>query len=165
MRAAAMREERPSDVLAKLNEAFVRQRSDEQFCTVAFARLEHNGDGTRITVASGGHPLPLVLRADGRVDAIGTPGTLLGITPDPQLSDDSVRLEPGDAVVLYTDGVTDAQAPQRVLSPADLAGMLRDCAGLDAAAIAESVERAATGPVDGPEPRDDVAILVLRVRD
>jgi serine phosphatase RsbU (regulator of sigma subunit) len=162
-----MREERPSDVLTTLNEAFVRQRSDEQFCTVAFARLERNGDGIRITVASGGHPLPLVLRADGRVDAIGTPGTLLGISPDPQLSDDSVRLEPGDAVVLYTDGVTDAQAPQRVLSPADLAGMLRGCAGLDAAAIAERVERAATGPADGlgPEPRDDVAILVLRVRE
>jgi PAS domain S-box-containing protein len=167
LRAAAMHEERPSDVLATLNEAFFRQRSDEQFCTVAFGRLERNGDGTRMTVASGGHPLPLVLRADGRVDSIGTPGTLLGVTSEPHLSDDSVRLDPGDAVVLYTDGVTDAHAPQRVLSPADLAGMLRECAGLDAAAIAERVERAATGPEDGSagDPRDDVAILVLRVRD
>jgi PAS domain S-box-containing protein len=168
LRAAAMREERPSDVLATLNEALVHQRADEEFCTVAFARLERNGTGTRLTVASGGHPLPLVLRADGRVDAVGTPGTLLGIMTDPQLSDDSVRLDPGDAVVLYTDGVTDAHAPERVLSPADLAGLLRECAGLDAAAIAERVERAATGP-SGPEPdsepRDDVAILVLRVRD
>jgi PAS domain S-box-containing protein len=168
LRAAAMREERPSAVLSTLNEALVRQRSDEQFCTVAFARLERNGDGTRITVASGGHPLPLLLRADGRVDSIGTPGSLLGIMSDPQLRDDSVRLEPGDAVVLYTDGVTDARAPDRVLSPADLAGMLRECAGLDAAAIAERIERAATapaGPGAGGEPRDDVAILVLRVRD
>jgi PAS domain S-box-containing protein len=168
LRAAAMREDRPSDVLSTLNEALVRQRADEQFCTVAFARLERNGTGTRITVASGGHPLPLVLRADGRVDAVGTPGSLLGIMPDPQLRDDSVRLEPGDAVVLYTDGVTDAWAPERVLSPADLAGVLRECAGLDAAAIAERVERAATAPVNGEapaEPRDDVAILVLRVRE
>jgi PAS domain S-box-containing protein len=168
LRAAAMREDRPSDVLFTLNEALVRQRADEQFCTVAFARLERNGSGTRITVASGGHPLPLVLRADGRVDAVGTPGSLLGIMPDPQLRDDSVRLEPGDAVVLYTDGVTDARAPERVLSPADLAGLLRECAGLDAAAIAERVERAATGPNGAEalaEPRDDVAILVLRVRD
>ena len=169
LRAAAMREERPSDVLATLNEALVRQRADEQFCTVAFARLERNGAGTRMTVASGGHPLPLVLRADGRVDAVGTPGSLLGIMPDPQLRDDSVPLEPGDAVVLYTDGVTDARAPDRVLSPADLAGLLRECTGLDAAAIAERVERAATtspaGAPDGIEPRDDVAILVLRVRE
>jgi PAS domain S-box-containing protein len=168
LRAAAMREDRPSDVLSTLNEALVRQRADEQFCTVAFARLVRNGAGTRITVASGGHPLPLVLRADGRVDAVGTPGSLLGIMPDPQLSDDSVRLDPGDAVILYTDGVTDAHAPERVLSPADLAGLLRECAGLDAAAIAERVERGATASVAGEaaaDPRDDVAILVLRVRD
>jgi PAS domain S-box-containing protein len=168
LRAAAMREDRPSDVLSTLNEALVRQRADEQFCTVAFARLVRNGAGTLITVASGGHPLPLVLRADGRVDAVGTPGSLLGIMPDPQLSDDSVRLDPGDAIVLYTDGVTDAHAPERVLSPADLAGLLRECAGLDAAAIAERVERGATASVAGEapaEPRDDVAILVLRVRD
>jgi PAS domain S-box-containing protein len=168
LRAAAMREDRPSDVLSTLNEALVRQRADEQFCTVAFARMVRNGAGTRITVASGGHPLPLVLRADGRVDAVGTPGSLLGIMPDPQLSDDSVRLDPGDAIVLYTDGVTDAHAPERVLSPADLAGLLRECAGLDAAAIAERVERGATASVAGEapaEPRDDVAILVLRVRD
>jgi PAS domain S-box-containing protein len=170
LRAAAMRDERPSSVLFTLNEALVRQHTDDQFCTVAFARLERNGDGTRITVASGGHPLPLVLRADGRVDAVGTPGTLLGVLPDPQLSDDSVRLEPGDAVVLYTDGVTDARAPERVLSPADLAGLLRECAGLDAAAIAERIERAATAPPPGAngssgDPRDDVAILVLRVCD
>jgi PAS domain S-box-containing protein len=164
LRAAAMRPGRPSEVLATLNEALVRQRTDDQFCTVAFAQLDRNGDGTRITVASGGHPLPLVLRADGRVDSVGTPGSLLGIMPDPQLSDDSVRLEPGDAIVLYTDGVTDAHAPERVLSPADLAGMLRECAGLGAAAIAERVERSATEPA-GAEPRDDVAILVLRVRD
>ena len=168
LRAAAMREERPSDVLSTLNDALVRQRADGQFCTVAFARLERNGAGTRITVASGGHPLPLVLRADGRVDAVGTPGSLLGIMPDPHLRDDSVCLEPGDAVVLYTDGVTDARAPERVLSPADLAGLLHECAGLDAAAIADRLEGAAIAPAGGDssaEPRDDVAILVLRVRE
>ncbi len=167
LRAAAMREAHPSDVLGTLNEALVRQRTDEEFCTVAFARLENNGHGARLTVSSGGHPLPLLLRADGRVDAVGTPGTLLGIMPEPDLRDDSVRLEPGDAVVLYTDGVTDAQAPERVLSPADLASLLRECAGFDAAAIAEHMERAATSPEGQPafEPRDDVAILVLRVSE
>ena len=167
LRAAAMRESHPSDVLGTLNEALVRQRTDGEFCTVAFARLENNGSGARLTVSSGGHPLPLLLRADGRVDSVGTPGTLLGVMPEPDLRNDSVRLEPGDALVLYTDGVTDARAPEHVLSPADLAGLLRECAGLDAAAIAEHVERAATSPEGEAsfEPRDDVAILVLRVQD
>ena len=169
LRAAAMREPLPSAVLRELNDAMVRQRRDDQFCTVAFGQLERNGTGTRLTVASGGHPLPLVLRADGRVESAGTPGTLLGISPEPVLSDVTLDLGPGDAVVLYTDGVTDAQAPARILSQADLAEVLRDCGGHDAAAIAECVERAATAPNgngngDEPvEPRDDVAILVLRV--
>jgi serine phosphatase RsbU (regulator of sigma subunit) len=168
LRAAAMREPSPTRALQALNEAMIRQRDDEQFCTVAFGRLVRNGEGTRLTVASGGHPLPLVLRADGRVDAAGRPGTLLGITADPELTDETVRLEPGDAVVLYTDGVTDARAPSRMLSLADLASLLRDCVGLGAAEIAGRVEEAATAPSPEPDspplPRDDVAILVLKVR-
>jgi PAS domain S-box-containing protein len=166
LRAAAMHDHTPSDVLRALNDAMVRQRSGEQFCTVAFAHLERDGDGTRLTVSSGGHPLPLVLRADGRVDTAGRPGTLLGVTGDPALSDETVQLGPGDAAILYTDGVTDARAPGRVLSQSDLGELLRGCAGLDAAAIAARIEQAATAPDParpGAEPRDDVAILVLRV--
>jgi PAS domain S-box-containing protein len=163
LRAAAMRETRPSAILSTLNQAMVRQGADEQFCTVAFARLDcRNGAGNHITVSSGGHPLPLVLRAGGSVEAVGRPGTLLGVTLDPQLSDDTVTLERGDTLVLYTDGVTDAHAPERMLSSADLASLLRACRGLDAATIAERIERLAMG--DGrEEPRDDVAILVLRL--
>jgi len=167
LRAAAMRDPQPSSVLRELNDAMVRQRSDEQFCTVAFGRLERNGDGVRLTVASGGHPLPLVVRAGGSVATAGRPGTLLGVTADPSLGDESVELAPGDAVVLYTDGVTDARAPGRMMSQSDLEGVLRACAGQDAAGIAEAVERAAIAPAEGEagdaEPRDDVAILVLRV--
>lgn len=168
LRAAAMREPKPSAVLRALNDAMVRQRDDDQFCTVAFGQLERNGSGARLTVSSGGHPLPLLLRADGSVGTAGRPGTLLGVTGDPALDDDTVELGPGDAVVLYTDGVTDARAPGRILSETDLAELLRGCAGLDAAAIAERIERAATEaqegvPGNGKPPRDDVAILVLRV--
>jgi PAS domain S-box-containing protein len=164
LRAAAMQENSPSAILAMLNEAMVRHRDDEQFCTVAFGCLDVNGEGPRLTVCNGGHPLPLLLRADGSVDAVGRPGTLLGVTPDPELREDSVELGPGDAVVLYTDGVTDARAPGRILTPSDLAALVRGCAGFDAAAIAEHIERVATeGAGDESQARDDVAILVLKL--
>ena len=117
LRAAAIQESSPSRVLELLNDAIRRQRPDE-FCSVAFARLEPNGAlGARAVLSNAGHPLPLVLRAGGTVQPIGAHGTLLGVARDPDLSDATVELGPGDALVLYTDGLTDAYAPQRIVSP------------------------------------------------
>ena len=80
LRAAAVRETRPSRALGLLNEAMLRHGGRNEFCSVAFARLEPNGsDGVRATLSNGGHPLPLILRADGPVQAIGPHGTLLGV--------------------------------------------------------------------------------------
>ena len=164
VRAAAMHQEAPSQILAVLNEALLRQRTDKRFCTVLYGRLERNGSGHLLEFASGGHPLPLVLRAGEPGGEVGTPGTLLGIVPDPELPDQEVSLGPGDAGVLYTDGVTDSAAPARVWSAADLAAAVGSTAGLDADSIAERVMAAALSEGVG-EPRDDIAILVLKVPD
>ena len=163
VRAAAMRQDGPSQILGLLNEALLRQRTDKRFCTVLYGRLEANGRGHWFEFASGGHPLPLVLRASSSESGeVGIPGTLLGIVPDPTLSDERVLLGPGDALVLYTDGVTDSAAPARVLDAASLAGAVGPSASLDADDIAERVLSAALMGVAG-EPRDDIAILVLKV--
>jgi len=162
LRAAAMRDSSPSAALATLNEAMVRQLHDDQFCTVAFARLEPLEGAARVSVASGGHPLPLLLRADGQVTRTGHAGTLLGVVDDPQLGEEEIEMEPGDALVFYTDGVTEAQAPERILTTDQLSRQLSACTGCDAATLAETIERHAV-PSDR-EPRDDVAILVLKLR-
>ena len=117
LRAGAVRETRPSRTLALLNEAILRQRAPHEFCSVAFARLEPNGAaGVRATVSNGGHPLPLVLRSDGTVETVGAHGTLLGVVPDPVLRDEAVELRAGDGLVLYTDGLTDAYASERIVT-------------------------------------------------
>jgi PAS domain S-box-containing protein len=162
VRAAAMRQEGPSQILGLLNEALLRQRTDKRFCTVLYGRIEQNGAGHSFEFASGGHPLPLVLRAGAAGEEVGEPGTLLGIVPDPALSDEQVYLSPGDALVLYTDGVTDSAAPQRILSAAELAAAVGPAEGLGADAIAEAVLDAALSGAGG-EPRDDIAILVVKV--
>jgi PAS domain S-box-containing protein len=162
VRAAAMRQDGPSQILSLLNEALLRQRTDKRFCTVLYGRLERNGSGHSFDFASGGHPLPLVLRADSGSGEVGIPGTLLGIVPDPDLSDDRVHLAPGDALVLYTDGVTDSAAPTRITSSSELVAAVGSPAGLDADAIAERVMRTALASA-GDQPRDDIAILVLKV--
>ncbi len=162
LRAAAMQQRLPSRSLALLNEALLRQRSDRRFCTVAYAYLEMLDGGARVGLASGGHPLPLLLRCDGSVEPAGHPGTLLGVVPDPTFEDRSLALSPGDALVFYTDGVIEAGGSRSLLDEHALADVVRGCAGEGADAIAAEVERAALGSAAG-ELRDDIAVLVLRV--
>ena len=162
LRADAVHEDRPSRILELLNGAILRQAPGET-CTVAYSRIApRRGGGYAVTLSVAGHPLPLVVRARGAVEKLGTAGTLLGAVPNPVLSDYRADLEPGDAVLLYTDGLTDAYAPDRIVSEEELAAALRHIAGANAAEIAAQMQRVA---LDGHDrgPRDDITILVLRV--
>jgi PAS domain S-box-containing protein len=162
LRAAAMHERLPSRSLRLLNDALLRQPGDRRFCTVAYAYLEALEEGARVGFASGGHPLPFVLRNDGAVEWLGEHGMLLGVVPDPRLEDRSAALSPGDALIFYTDGVTDAGGPVSLLGEERLAEVVASCAGLGADAIAGRVEAAALEAEEGA-PRDDIAVVVLRV--
>ena len=166
LRAAAMREFLPSRSLMVLNEALLRQRDDRRFCTVAYAYLEKLDEGARVGISTGGHPLPLLLRADGSVEPVGAPGTLLGIVPDPDLEDRSVTLDRGDSLVFYTDGVIESRANSNgaLLDERRLAELVATCAGRDPDAIAAKVEEAAMLS-QGGRPKDDIAVLVLRVAE
>jgi PAS domain S-box-containing protein len=158
LRAAAHRTRRPRAVLTELNEALLRDRLDYRFCTVLYASLTPREDRVTVCVAAAGHPLPLVLRAGGEVETAGAPGSLLGIVEVPELTEEQIELAPGDALILYTDGVTEAD---RSAGPERLAAFLGRCAGAGAAAIAEAVERDALAAHGGPA-RDDVAVVVVR---
>jgi serine phosphatase RsbU (regulator of sigma subunit) len=165
LRAAAMQEGVPSRSLSLLNDALLRQRDDRRFCTVAYAHIERLDRGARAGISTGGHPLPMLLRVDGSVEAVGAPGTLLGIVPDPNLEDRTVTLEPGDSLVFYTDGVIESRPDtESILDERRLAELIATCAGRGADAIASRVEEAAVLS-QGGRPRDDIAVLVLRVAE
>ena len=162
LRAEAVHERRPSRILRRLNDAILRQ-SPDQSCSVAYARLELNGGaGANLMLSIGGHPLPLLLRADGVVETIGEPGSLLGVRARPTLTDHTAALAPGDALFLYTDGLTEAYAPDRIISSEQLRSALGAHAGQSAGAIAAGIQRLLLG--SGPEElRDDIVVFVLRV--
>lgn len=162
LRAVAIHERSPSQSLALLNEALLRRGPAAEFCTAAYARLDRDGTAARLTMSSGGHPLPLLLRADGTVESVGRPGFLLGLESDPELTDHTLDLDPGDTLLLYTDGLTDAYAPDRTLDADDLAIVLASCAGRSASEIADRIQRAALHD-DTRQPRDDVALVVVRL--
>jgi PAS domain S-box-containing protein len=164
IRAAAMQRSYPSHILALLNEAMLRQRTPRaDFCTVALGRFDVRGDRTVLVLASAGHPLPLLLTADGDVRTIGKPGALLGVLEDADLRDEALELQPDDVVVFYTDGVTEAGAPHRVLDPDALGELVESSKDLGPSELAARIEGEAVSAADG-ELRDDIAILVARVR-
>jgi serine phosphatase RsbU (regulator of sigma subunit)/anti-sigma regulatory factor (Ser/Thr protein kinase) len=120
------------------------------------------GRGARCTLASAGHPLPLVLAPDGRVRPAATPQMLLGIGDDTRYDSESFDLAPGDTLLCVTDGITERRRGDRQFDDDDgLAAALGGCAGLGAAAVAERIRRAVHEYDDAP-PADDLAMLVLR---
>ncbi|RFU40914.1 serine/threonine-protein phosphatase, partial [Actinomadura logoneensis] len=113
LRAAAIYDPDPCSVLTALDLVLKteEQGGSPRFCTAVFGILDAAGDGSfDITLAGGGHPPTLALRTDGSVDLISTAGgQLIGLLPEPEFVETGTRLAPGDALLLYTDGLTEAR--------------------------------------------------------
>ncbi|MCU1452710.1 MAG: Stage sporulation protein [Acidimicrobiales bacterium] len=164
VRAAAVHESRPSRILSQTNEAVLGQIDDTRFCTAAMLRLHPpglRGRSARITASSGGHPRPLVVHPDGRVEWIDCAGTLLGVLPKPTLVDATVVLPRGSSVVLFTDGVTEARRGPEQFGESRLIEALSSGAELSAEALAARIEAAVADFQD--HGNDDLAVLVVRV--
>jgi serine phosphatase RsbU (regulator of sigma subunit) len=163
-RTAAARRRSPAAILRWVGDAMLHQdAAGGRFCTVACAHVDLTRSPARVTVSCGGHPLPVVRRADGSVEEIGAAGTLLGLVDDPELQERSTELRPGDALVLYTDGLTEARAPQVQWSPRELADAVGRAPGDSPRALVEHLAAAALGSTRTP--RDDLAVLALRMTD
>ncbi len=177
MRAAAMRSGRPRDVLGELNRALLGE-SEERYCTVVCLHLQRDTGGhVWVTVASGGHPLPLAVTPPGRRDEgpsvvpVGDHGTMLGVTRRPVLRETTMRLEPGQRLFCYTDGFIEgrAQAGETGL-PGDFYGedrllaSLHRHAGDPVATLVQSVADEVVDFQDGTT-KDDMAAVVVGLPD
>ncbi|MFJ4535468.1 PP2C family protein-serine/threonine phosphatase [Streptomyces tibetensis] len=170
LRAAAHHDPDPTSALSTLN-AVLHERytgdGNPRYCTCIFGTVEPGGEHGRTVVrlASGGHPPALVLRADGRAEFLPTPGGLLiGVVPGAPIGTAETVLAPGDTLVLYTDGLTEAR-----LGPGrdDLYGedALHAFATEHAPAAPLEVITALTGLLEsfGDGLDDDTALLALGV--
>ncbi|MFD8273047.1 PP2C family protein-serine/threonine phosphatase [Streptomyces flaveolus] len=118
LRAAAVYDPDPAAVLSNLNTVLLHEYhgAEPRFCTVVFGLLTPDGEegGFRITLASGGHPPALLMRADGSADYLPTPGgQLIGVLPDADIATTTLRLDAGDTLLLHTDGLTEAHTAVR----------------------------------------------------
>jgi PAS domain S-box-containing protein len=167
IRAVTLKNDKPSEVLAALNEAMLRQLPEDRFCTAACIRLEPQDDslGVGVDVSRAGHPPPLLVSPEGTVEEVGCSGRVLGVFPEAELKDTSLRLMPGEALVLYTDGVTEARSPDGdFFGEGRLRRLLGSCAGCDAVTFARRIKSVVLDFQEG-YPRDDLAVLVLRASD
>jgi PAS domain-containing protein len=162
LRTAAARRRSPAAILRWVGEAMLDQgATGGHYCTIACALVDVLRSPAPLTVACGGHPLPAIRRADGSVEAIGAPGTLLGLLPDPDLEDREGELRPGDTLVLYTDGLTEARAPGPTWAFEDLGRAIRAAPINGPEGLVTSLVASALG--DRAAPRDDLAILALKL--
>ncbi len=165
LRAESLHHASPCEVLGLLNDAILRQIDDGRFCTALHGRVTVGAVGAgsaQVVLASAGHPQPLVLRADGRVETVPCSGPLLGVVPAVVHPDVIVRLGPGDALVSFTDGVTEGRGPKGMYGDERLAELIGSSAGEDAAGIADRIVEAVL-EFQGGRTQDDLALLVLRV--
>ncbi|CAA9236548.1 MAG: Serine phosphatase RsbU, regulator of sigma subunit [uncultured Actinomycetospora sp.] len=153
----------PAEVLRRVNAAMLRHRGGNRarFATMAHAAVTVDPAGVAVALVNGGHPPALILRGD-RVEWLEVPGTLVGVYPDVYLDEVRVRLDPGDALLLYTDGVTEARSPDGWFGSERLAALVGSLAGASADEIADGVLTAVTD-FQGGRLRDDVALLCVRV--
>lgn len=154
----------PSAILSATNDAILDQIDDTRFATAALVALTPGRGRAALNVACGGHPRPMLVRADGRVERIDASGTLLGVLPNPPLQEVELELAPGDALVLYTDGVTEARNGAEQFGETRLMEALGGASELSSADdVAELVVLAVDAFRDPNLPSDDVAVVAIRV--
>jgi hypothetical protein len=158
--AYAREDSSPREVLSQVNQAMLGQGFDGRFATAIVVHLRARGDGFDVAVAVAGHPAAVLARSDGRVEELGGRGALLGVFPDPVIEEVSTVLEPGDVLALYTDGLAEAHAPNRVVTVQEMIEQLEKVPRASATDAIEALLRL----IDlGEDVRDDIAILVARI--
>jgi hypothetical protein len=169
LRMAALTGRRPDGVLSLLNEVMLLE-GGMSFVTLVLGRISPvdlasasaAGAGRlRLDLAGGGHLEPLVRRASGAVEPLNIGGVLVGMLPDASFRVSEVLLEPGEVIVLYTDGVIEADdASGEQFGPERLMALLSDSPGMTPQAVTERIEQNVLEHLNG-RPHDDIAVFAM----
>ncbi|MEV5602492.1 PP2C family protein-serine/threonine phosphatase [Streptomyces sp. NPDC052299] len=149
-------------VLRLLNDALLNSHHT-RFATMVLASVRRTEHLVRLRLTAAGHPVPLVVRADGRVEEIRTRGTLVGALPDIESRTAETVLRPGETCLLYTDGFTEARGGplgDEMFGEARLKRALSECADMPGEAVVERIQMLAAEWVRGGG-HDDMAVVAI----
>lgn len=148
-----------SEMMSRANRFLNERTGGEQYATVFFCAIERNG---RVYWANAGHPPPLLVSEDGHIRALTAAGVPIGLLEDAEFPSEQATLRSGDKLVVYSDGLTEAQNPAR-----EFFGLkrLREAVALSHRGSAQELHDRLLGAVNtftaGGEQRDDVTLAVL----
>jgi len=138
----------------------LRGRDDAALCSVALLILPDPGsEGAEVSIYLAGHPHPLLLRDDG-AEVVGDPGPLLGVVEEPVWLPANVAVEPGDQLVLYTDGVIEARGANGERFGTDR--LCEGLAGCESPELTVDRVRAALASFGARAREDDAALVAIR---
>ncbi len=164
LRALTRGQDSPSETIQALNAQLLAETEDQEiYLTVVHGRLVPVPDGLQVSLSLGGHPRPLLVPADESRDIgpVGEPGTAIGLLDMVETTDTTLLLAPGDALVSFTDGVTEARSGREFFGEEGLAEVLEQLRGASAQTIAEGV-LASVLRYQEDLAADDIAVLVLQ---
>ncbi|ADB35365.1 protein serine phosphatase with GAF(s) sensor(s) [Kribbella flavida DSM 17836] len=159
LRTAAYFEHRPGPLLSALNAVVYEDRSD-RFVTVICARVAVTPDWLDVELAVAGHTAPFVLRGDGTVSQVEADGTVAGVLPAVEYDTSTVRLRPGDSLLMFTDGVEEARGDDGFYGLDRIAALLSRYAGAGSEVICGALEQDVVEHLNGRS-HDDIALLAI----
>jgi phosphoserine phosphatase RsbU/P len=153
----------PGESLKRVNDALVEQNlSQATFATAVYGTID-----TRTLVckyARAGHPPPLLMRAQGPMEALSAEGGLIGIFADATYDDGQIQLQPGDRLFIYSDGIEVAFALDQALDTRQWRRELENRRHLPTEQIVTELSEALDKETGSLQPRDDLSLIVVEVK-
>lgn len=153
----------PRQTMAHLNETLVGQNlSYATFATAVYGHV--NTETLEVTLSRGGHPNPILLRRDGSMEPVGAEGSLLGIFPDEPFADATVKLNSGDRLFVYTDGIEVAFSEHATVDSQRWRQELHRLRELETADLLQEFSKHLDRESGSITPKDDLSIVVIEAK-
>ena len=147
-----------ADVLGRINTFLAERAEHGKYATVFYATLDSSG---KLSFSNAGHCAPLLVRSGGAIESLHTTSMPVGMIPGAPFSEDERILSAGDRIVLYTDGVTEAQnAASDFFGKKRLREAVTQSAGLDCTGMHDAIQQALKDFTGGAEQSDDITLVV-----
>lgn len=152
----------PAETIRRANDTVIEDAGSVSFVTLFYAVVDEQA--RTLTYVNAGHNPPLLRRADGTVECLEPTGPVIGFLEGMEYGEVTIPLLPGDLLVLYTDGVTEAESGSGgMFGEERLRAVVEDAAALPAGAVADAIRDAVAAFAGDDLQSDDITVVVLRV--